>query len=231
MTKSNTHIAVFAVLWTALAIGVLLVMAIGVAGLEPTGHVIATVVAYPLIVTPFVSIFASRLLRSLHAATTDLQHALDKDSLTNTYTRQYFFDRTARFHNKEAVLLMVDVDHFQAINDTHGHFVGDVVLREIAYRLTTSVRGEDCLARFGGEEFVVLLPDTTTDMALIIAERMRAAVARHPVRTANGNVAVRVSVGIGHKRASVKIDRALKHAEAALLSAKENGHDQVKVAA
>ena len=83
-------------------------------------------------------------------------------------------------------LLMVDIDHFKAVNDKHGHLVGDVCLKSLAEVLAASVRTVDLVARFGGEEFLVLLPEMPADQSVIAAERIRSQVQTHPVRIGDG---------------------------------------------
>ena len=128
-------------------------------------------------------------------------------------------------------LLMLDADHFKQVNDVHGHVVGDAVLVELARRLTDGLRPTDCLARWGGEEFAVLLQGVGSEEELDrLAERLRSAVARTPV-VAEG-VSVRLTISIGAARAGGELDSLDALVEAAdrcLYVAKRRGRDRVSL--
>lgn len=126
-----------------------------------------------------------------------------RDPLTGLSNRRSFthvleqeLDRVARLGD-DALLLMVDVDHFKRINDTHGHVVGDAVLRQLAARLLECVRPMDTVARFGGEEFAIVLPNCSHSYAEVVAERVRQSVASLPICVAGLSLPVTVSVGGG----------------------------------
>ena len=91
-------------------------------------------------------------------------------------------------------MIMVDVDHFKAINDSYGHLVGDVVLTEVAKRLTASVRGYDSVGRYGGEEFLIIVPGCDPQGLIISAERLRGVIAESPINSASGSIPVTISV-------------------------------------
>ena len=109
------------------------------------------------------------------------------DPLTGLYNRRYMESQTALLvenavnRGKMLSMLALDVDHFKAVNDTHGHDVGDRVLEELANRLRHCVRNVDLICRMGGEEFVIILPDTGMDVALKVAERIRRTVSAKPI--------------------------------------------------
>ncbi len=126
-------------------------------------------------------------------------------------------------------LVRVDIDHFKDINDVHGHQAGDRVLAEVARRLAGSVRGGDDLARWGGDEFVAILPDTDRAGVRRAAERLRAGVATGPVRIEDGDVDVTVSVGWAHWVGDTAGD-LLVRADRALYAAKDAGRDTVRPA-
>ncbi len=130
-------------------------------------------------------------------------------------------------HGHLLALARGDVDHFKAINDTHGHQAGDRVLAEVARRLAGAVRGGDELARWGGDEFVVILPDTDREGALRAAERLRAAVAAAPVVVNGGAVAVTISVGWAHWSGDTP-DDLLARADRSLYQAKGTGRNTVR---
>jgi diguanylate cyclase (GGDEF)-like protein len=126
------------------------------------------------------------------------EHLATRDGLTGLATRRLFEEtlqrEVARSHRQDAslALVVIDVDHFKDVNDTVGHQAGDAVLQEVARAMVGHTKASDLPARYGGDEFVVLLPDCTGDDALRVAERLRAAVAREVTA-----VPVTVSAGVG----------------------------------
>jgi two-component system cell cycle response regulator len=126
-----------------------------------------------------------------------------RDHLTRAYNRRYLMSRIAaevahaRRHGTELGLLLFDIDQFKLTNDTHGHLVGDAVLRAVGDRVSALIRIEDVFARFGGEEFVVLIRDTPPRDAVQLAERLRISVASMTVRAEGAVVQVTISLGVG----------------------------------
>jgi len=157
------------------------------------------------------------------------------DGLTGLYNRRFMtthLEQTlaqAHAQSRSLSVLIADMDHFKSVNDTWGHDAGDAVLRELAERMRGSVRGVDLVCRFGGEEFVVILPDTELETAGLVAERIRARVAAEPFRLPDGRGLERtVSVGIGAlQSASDTVETILKRADAALYDAKTSGRNRV----
>jgi len=130
-------------------------------------------------------------------------------------------------HGHVLALARVDIDRFKDINDTLGHQAGDRVLAEVARRLTGAVRGGDKLARWGGDEFVAILPDTDRAGALRAAERLRAAVAATPVSVEGGEAEVTISVGWAHWSGDTP-DDLLARADRSLYQAKDTGRNAVR---
>jgi two-component system, cell cycle response regulator len=157
------------------------------------------------------------------------------DELTGLYNRRYF-DRhlalmleKAREQERDMAVMLIDMDFFKAVNDTHGHDMGDAVLREFSLRLRRNIRGVDLACRFGGEEFVVLMPDTDFRQAQSVAERVRMAVAERGFETGLGRpLAVTVSVGVALNESTDDTpEMLLKRADVALYRAKREGRNRV----
>jgi two-component system, cell cycle response regulator len=160
------------------------------------------------------------------------------DQLTGLHNRRYMMSqlralcaRAARGGEPVSVLI-VDLDHFKQINDGYGHDAGDEVLREFAVRLATNVRAIDLPCRYGGEEFVIVMPDTGLADAQRIAERIRMHVGQAPVRVGKDQLAVTVSVGVAASLgAEDGPDLLLKRADEALYEAKSKGRNRVVASA
>ncbi len=165
------------------------------------------------------------------------------DFLTGWHNRRYLHERlkeelsrAQRSHAGVACVLL-DLDHFKSINDTHGHLIGDMALREAAGRINQQIRGSDAAARFGGDEFVVLAPAVSQEQAAALAERMRLAVCDSPLQLPDGGEhRLTVSVGVaimqmGETQVDIKsaAERLLAEADAALYRAKQNGRNRVEV--
>lgn len=159
------------------------------------------------------------------------------DPLTGVASRQAVMarlaaelDRAGRYHHPLSVII-VDLDHFKRLNDAHGHMAGDLVLRHVGRLLGSSVRSVDMAGRYGGEEFLIVLPETDVDAAAALAEKLRLAVGRSEVRLPEGEVvSVSLSAGVaGGQVETIRLDHLVRDADAALYSAKALGRDQVFV--
>lgn len=157
------------------------------------------------------------------------------DELTGLYNRRYF-DRhlslmleKAQSQDRDMAVMLIDMDFFKSVNDTHGHDTGDAVLREFADRLRRNIRGVDLACRFGGEEFVVLMPDTDWRQAQGVAERVRQAVAEKVFATSNARpLTLTVSVGLALNESDLDTpEMMLKRADVALYRAKREGRNRV----
>jgi diguanylate cyclase (GGDEF)-like protein len=165
------------------------------------------------------------------------------DPLTGLRNRRHFIQWAQREldlahrHDLPVAMLVLDIDHFKRINDTHGHLIGDLVLVEISKRFSTTLRGTDLLARWGGEEFIALLPNTPEPLAQSLAERLRSAVAAAIHLPHGAEVRATVSVGVTGRGtppragAVVTLDALTQAADRALYEAKRQGRDRVSVAA
>ena len=158
------------------------------------------------------------------------------DPLTGLHNRRYMFGQLDALSQRAAkggapvAALLLDIDHFKKINDSFGHDVGDEVLREFAVRLASNVRAIDLPCRYGGEEFVAIMPDTTVEAAHMIAERIRRYISGSPFRVAGGSELLTVTISIGVAGMHDENDTPealLKRADAALYEAKAAGRNRV----
>ncbi|MBU6372842.1 MAG: PleD family two-component system response regulator [Alphaproteobacteria bacterium] len=174
----------------------------------------------------YVEAMRSFLDRGLEMAVTDQLTGLSNRRFLTTQL-QGLVMRAARGGEPVSVIL-ADIDHFKAINDTHGHDAGDEVLKALAARLSTSLRPADMACRFGGEEFVIIMPNTFADFAAMVAERLRRDVAAAPVAIGGGReIAVTASFGVAGVAAGDTAERLLKRADEALYRAKQAGRNRV----
>lgn len=160
------------------------------------------------------------------------------DSLTGLHNRRSFeelarreFARAAR-NGSPLTLLLIDIDHFKQVNDTHGHDVGDKVLQSVAKLAKRELREHDVLARFGGEEFIALLPSLKQDDAYLVAERLRACLAQCRIAVNDStDITITISIGLsGHRQEAGDLGMMIKAADKALYQAKEEGRNRVCVA-
>ena len=156
------------------------------------------------------------------------------DALTGLSNRGVFnleihreFDR-ARRYARDLTLVMLDIDHFKKFNDTYGHQAGDLVLKELGQIALTNSRSNDTATRYGGEEFAIILPETSLENAVIQAERLRVAVAEHKFQAGENILKVTVSVGLAMLDPSVtRAEELIEAADRALYKAKDSGRNQV----
>jgi two-component system cell cycle response regulator len=158
------------------------------------------------------------------------------DGLTGLHNRRYLdshlqtlFDRSVA-RRRPLSVMMTDIDHFKAVNDKWGHDGGDRVLREFASRLRKNVRGIDLACRYGGEEFVVVMPDTDGAIAEKVAERIRAEIAAQPFPIGRDGKAIEVTVSVGVSsllKGPDTVEALMKRADLALYEAKSGGRNRV----
>jgi len=155
----------------------------------------------------------------------------DSDFLTGLYNRRYIMNRFSAFKGEQIVLLILDIDHFKQINDTYGHLAGDNVLQQIASVLRQCFRHGDVIGRFGGEEFIVLMPDAFLNQARHRAEELLAAVGSVPIHIGDEHITCTVSIGITEWKSDGGDDfhEALRRADEALYEAKRLGRNRICV--
>ena len=169
----------------------------------------------------------------LQAANARLAEASRTDSLTGLLNRRGFLEKGAaeiersRRSRKPFCVVMADADHFKRINDLHGHAAGDRALQLLGDLLRSSLRAQDLVARWGGEEFVLLLPETDTHGATLVAESIRRRVVERPLASGELVLPVTLSFGLAEHRPESNLEGTLAHADAALYRAKAEGRDRV----
>lgn len=162
--------------------------------------------------------------------------AAAKDPLTSLLTRAFVTDRlpgivhVAEQRGRELTCILLDLDHFKAINDDHGHLVGDVVIRRAARAVSKTLRGTDFAVRYGGEEFLLVLQDTGVDEAVEAAARIRMAIATIDLADVVPGLGVTASQGVALRVLGEPIDDWIGRADAALYVAKRHGRDRVQLA-
>ena len=178
------------------------------------------------------------LQEELIATREELRVQATRDFLTGIWNRGMItqkldeeISRAARANGSLGVI-MVDVDHFKRINDTYGHPAGDSILVEVALRMQETLRAYDCLGRFGGEEFLIVLPDASEEGAVALAERIRIAVAGVPIEAPSGPVNVTVSLGtvVRTMEQGTNFKTLIDEADRALYRAKDGGRNRVESA-
>ncbi|MDX1589271.1 MAG: GGDEF domain-containing protein [Oleiphilaceae bacterium] len=216
------------------------------AGLGPTGpeHLsrmaLVSISAFAFVLA---SAFATRRLwrqtflaqRRLYSANRKLEQLAQTDELTGCANRRYFFSRgnlefeKARRYNWPLSVIAIDIDHFKSVNDSHGHASGDRVLEAFAALLRRNLREIDLPARIGGEEFLVLLPGTDGEGALLLAERLREETENSPVTTDKGPITVQASFGVADlaSAGTLDFDSFISGADSALYQAKKQGRNRV----
>jgi diguanylate cyclase (GGDEF)-like protein len=203
----------------------------GSAGFFWYGMIVAVV--SPAISAPGLGMVAFRMAFDLKGAQTALTMAAETDSLTGVANRRSFMSQAelafaeARSTGASFAVIMADIDHFKAINDTHGHGIGDYVIRDVAQACKAAVRAGDCFARFGGEEFIALLPVTDRSEALALAEGLRETVTAltFDKRTPP---AVTISLGVAfYLTSSDSLHDILNEADRQLYAAKAAGRNRV----
>jgi len=174
------------------------------------------------------SIYQSKL----EETTEKLRELSNMDGLTQLFNRRFVeesleheFNRARRYGNKLSVIL-TDIDFFKKVNDVHGHMAGDEVLRVVSQRLTDGLRDSDILGRYGGEEFLVVLPETDIQGAEILAERLREAVQATPIDTEGEALTINVSLGVTELTDNTATyEQLIAEADLGLYASKENGRN------
>ncbi|MBA3820381.1 MAG: GGDEF domain-containing protein [Deltaproteobacteria bacterium] len=158
-----------------------------------------------------------------------------QDGMTGIHNKRYFLEflereiAVATRHGHPLTLVMLDVDHFKKVNDTHGHLAGDAVLKDLAGRIRPRIRREDLFARYGGEEFVCVLPSTALAGGIVFAEHLRTIIEERPCSFDNLQIAFTISSGVAtmHRETGVDPATLIKRADDNLYAAKRGGRNTV----
>lgn len=187
---------------------------------------------------PVLSIFARQIAISLEHARLfqEVQSLAATDSLTGLHNRRNLFElgriefsRALRMQ-RPFCCMMLDLDFFKEINDNYGHLIGDQVIREVAARCKSLVREMDLIGRYGGEELTVFLPETDSETAMQVAERLRAAIEKTPMRISGGELNVTVSIGVSRKDDNtLELETLVARADQAMYIAKHKGRNRVAI--
>ena len=160
----------------------------------------------------------------------------NKDFLTGVYNRRYFYDDMNEYlayaeeRAEPYAVAMLDIDHFKQINDTYGHDGGDMALKTLAKKLIDETKKGDLVARFGGEEFCIVLKNVSNEEAVKFFVNLRASIANCKVRLKKEQIKFTVSIGVAFSRSDYRLDELLELADEALYRAKENGRNRVEIA-
>jgi diguanylate cyclase (GGDEF)-like protein len=219
---------------TGLIALVCLVVVIAGAAMEPPGESV-TAMLYNRTITTIVLLGITFLIWRVTASEQQLVRIATTDALTGIFNRRHFMSLAAREQQRAEryqttfSLLILDIDHFKRINDTFGHPVGDEAIKAMAVAASKHLRPTDVIGRFGGEEFVVLLPHTDEPGAVIAAERIREAVAQVMVQAGDKIVTFTVSVGLATHVRRTGVEQLIEVADQALYAAKQGGRNQVRI--
>lgn len=175
----------------------------------------------------------SRMNEELLSKATKLEEKASFDFLTKLYNRrkfnsflEYEISKANRYKEEHLSLLLVDIDYFKNVNDTHGHLVGDNVLQEVSKILTICSRDSDVVARWGGEEFVLMLPQTNIEQAFLVGEKLRATIEKHKFDDVKH---ITCSIGVSQFHNKESKDTLFKRVDTALYKAKNSGRNRVEM--
>ncbi|MFY7867659.1 diguanylate cyclase domain-containing protein [Roseateles sp.] len=203
---------------------------------QQVGFAVAVLLALSLVLAGVMVKRVRAANKKLKANEALLRAQSERDPLTDLANRRYFLavmeqQQTPQQASFNGALMMIDIDHFKHVNDQHGHGIGDVVICEVARRLSHAVRAEDLVVRWGGEEFLVFAPDVSQEQLKALAERVLQGVGATPIDTEDGPLRITVSVGFAHfplppSNLVLPWEQAVNWADMALYTAKSQGRNR-----
>lgn len=224
----DTGIRIWAFVLTVTCVA--MVFAVGINFVVFPADILAQTIRGTMIIVPIVAmpicVFIAMQMREKALISQQLRDLVNRDRLTDAATRDFFFNRLKAMPGSYGVSLMVDIDHFKDVNDTHGHLAGDVVIMAVAAKLKAQMRSDDIVCRFGGEEFVIFLKSATAVDGKRIAERIRKSVENTSTFFEGDEIKVTVSLGGSMKDQMEHIDAAIKRADDCLYLAKRQGRNR-----
>lgn len=170
--------------------------------------------------------------QELRKTSEKLEEMAFRDNLTQIYNRYHLFKVFEEITYKKdgsLSLLMIDIDFFKAINDTHGHLIGDDILKYIVKNIQNILRKDDIFVRYGGEEFIVILPSANKEESLKVSKKIREYIEKNPYIQDGLNISLSVSIGVSQYKKDEHLEKLIQRADKALYKAKENGRNQVQV--
>ena len=191
--------------------------------------------AMGLVVVLMLNVMLGFAASVIHSLVVRLRKQIYQDPLTKCHNRHFLQDYASTFvdtmqvHREKVCVLVTDIDHFKSINDQYGHLTGDRALNHFTYHLQQELRESDVLIRWGGEEFLVVLPGCSVEDASALAERLRQGVARQPVIIDTHSIALTASFGLAEVARDCDLFAAIDRADSALYEAKSSGRDKVIV--
>lgn len=200
---------------------------------------------FAALVVPLIAMLAHRLARlmqrlrdqqqELQAALARLEAQATQDELTRLHNRRHMSTLMQRHRehqgSRPVAVALLDIDHFKQVNDRHGHAAGDAVLRHFARLAQQCLRGEDVMARWGGEEFLLLLPGSTSDQAVLVLERLRQKVVDTPLDDVAPGLRVNFSAGVAVLEPECTLEQVVERADRAMYRAKSGGRARTEIAA
>jgi diguanylate cyclase (GGDEF)-like protein len=168
----------------------------------------------------------AKIKLSIQATTDPMTGLYNRRFLTNEFGQSLSSDSHSQY---PLSVIICDIDNFKMVNDNYGHYIGDIVIKEFSLTLRSTVRNCDILVRLGGEEFIVILPNTDNKNAAEVAERIRSKMEKSTTHTSKGELSVTASFGVCETAEYIDIQLLIKRADEALYKAKENGRNQVRL--
>jgi len=199
------------------------------------GYSLAVIV--PLLIASIAGYITLSMYFELEQSRQEIHHLANTDDLTQTFNRRYFFEladrelERSKRSGRSLAIVLFDIDDFKQVNDSHGHLVGDLVLQELCRACQSVVRPYDVFARFGGEEFIFLLPDTDEGRARAFANRLRLLISKHVISFNGVSVQMTISAGTAvFDPEKDSLDDLINRADGALYKAKNSGKNCLEIA-